>query len=57
MENLWQKLKPTVKTKIVFVTKTIPSGGNAVTGGGSGDKFHVEVKDDDTKLSRMLLFA
>mgnify|MGYP001305000197 CR=1 FL=1 len=56
-DNISVNIDPTVKTKIVFVTKTIPSGGNAVTGGGSGDKFHVEVKDDDTKLSRMLLFA
>jgi len=56
-DNISVNIDPRVKTKIVFVTKTISSGGNDVTGGGGGDNFHVEVKDNDTKLSRMLLFA
>ena len=55
-DNISVNIDPTVRTKIVYVTRTVSSGGNAVVGGGGGDTFVLEEKEN-TKLSRKLLFA
>ena len=54
-DNISVNIDPTVRTKIVFVTRTISSDGNVV-GGDESQRIHVEFKDN-TKLSRKLLFV
>ena len=54
-DNISVNIDPTVRTKIVFVTRTISSDGTVV-GGDESQRIHVEFKDN-TKLSRKLLFV
>jgi len=53
-DNISVEIDPTVRTKIVYVTKTISSGGNVVSGGG-GNVVVAEIKQDKHKLSRLIL--
>ena len=55
-DNISVNIDPTVRTKIVFVTRTISSDGSVVGGGDESQRIHVEFKDN-TKLSRKLLFV
>jgi len=53
-DNISVKVDPHVRTKIIYVTRTVSSGGNVISNGGEGD-MQIVFKDNNQKLSRLIL--
>ena len=55
-DNISVNVDPAVKTKVIFVTRTIASGGDVIaSGGGGGGNVEVKVYNTHHKLSRLIL--
>jgi len=54
-DNISVEVDPTVRTKIIYVTKTVSSGGNVVSSSGEGGNMQIVFQDSNHKLSRLIL--
>ena len=54
-DNISVEVDPTVRTKIIYVTKTVSSGGNVASSGGEGGNMQIVFQDSNHKLSRLIL--